>query len=51
MVELPAAAASAAVMLTSVACGAVAAWFAVEPVHGSAGELMCLSECLLKVLL
>ena len=43
MVELPAAE-SAAVTLTSVACGAVAAWFAVEPDHGSAVELVNVSE-------
>ena len=35
MVELPAASASAAVILISVACGAVAAWFTGELVHVS----------------
>ena len=48
VVELPAAAASAAVALTSLASVAVAACFAVESVCGSAAEL---SKCLLKVLL
>ena len=43
MVELPAAAASAAVTWTSVACGAVAAWFAVEPGRGSVIELVHVS--------
>ena len=44
MVELPAAAASVAVVLTSLACGAVAACFAVESGRGSAVELVHLSE-------
>ena len=44
MVELPAAASSTAVMQTSVACGPVAAWFAVEPGRGSADELVHVLE-------
>ena len=44
VVELPAAAATAAVVLTSLASVAVAACFAVEPVRGSAAELVHAAE-------
>ena len=44
VVESPAAAASAAVVLTSLACGGVTACFAVEPVRGSAVELVHVAE-------
>ena len=44
VVELPAAAASAAVALTSLVSGAVAACFAVEPSHGSIVELVHMPE-------
>ena len=44
MVELPAASASAAVALTSLASVAVAACFAVEPVRASAVELVHVAE-------
>ena len=44
MVELPAAAALAAVVLTSLANVAVAACFAMEAVHGSAVELVHAAE-------
>ena len=44
VVELPAADASAAVALTSLACSAMAACFAVEPGRGCAVELVHVSE-------
>ena len=44
VVELPAAAGSATVALTSLASVAVAACFAVEPVRGSAVELVHAAE-------
>ena len=44
VVELPTAAASAAVVLRSLASVAVAACFAVEPVSGSAAELVHAAE-------
>ena len=44
VVELPAAAAPAAVVLASLASVAVAACFAVEPVCGSAAELVHAAE-------
>ena len=44
VVELSAAAASAAVALTSLASVTVASCFAVEPVHGSAAELVHAAE-------
>ena len=44
VVELPAAAAMAAVALRSLASVAVAACFAVEPAHGSAVELVHAAE-------